>query len=148
MNTKILSLTALLLASGFSVNASEKDTDEKQSVDSQCGQIILYNQPPSTKNLHFASISSINGQVVSSSATSFSLSPGKHILRVQEHINEEALTRRRGEAKNFHLIEFVVEPNKKYSLAAQYNRKYRNKFKSGAYWTPTVWKTKDSECML
>jgi hypothetical protein len=143
---KFLGLAALAITVGFSVNANESENKQDVTDASQCGQIVLYNQPPSTRNLHFASINSINGKAVNSNATSFSLSPGKHIIRVQEHINEEALTRRRGEAKNYHLIEFVVEPNKKYSLAAQYNRKYRNKFKSGAYWTPTVWKTREAEC--
>ncbi len=148
---KTLTLSTILaMTMAFAVSAEGNLAGEEKAKQSQakqgCGEIVLYNKPPSTRNMHYASIGSIDGHNVSSQARSFNLSPGKHIIRVQEHINEESLTRRRGEAKNFHVIEFDVEANKKYSLGAKYIRKNRSKYKSGAYWTPAVWKTSNVEC--
>ncbi len=145
-----LSISALLaMTMAFTVSAEGDLAGEEAkqaAANKSCGAIVLYNKPPSTRNMHYASIASIDGQHVSTQAKSFNLTPGKHILRVQEHINEEALTRRRGEAKNFHIIEFKVEANKKYSLGAKYIRKNRSKYKTGEYWTPAVWKTSNVEC--
>jgi len=150
MKTKLTISAILAMTMAFSVSAEGNLEGEKkvEQANQSCGEIVLYNKPPSTRNMHYASIASIDGQNVSSQARSFNLSPGKHIIRVQEHINEEALTRRRGEAKNFHIIEFQVEANKKYSLGAKYIRKNRSKYKSGAYWTPSVWRTSDVECKV
>ncbi|PKI17094.1 hypothetical protein [Colwellia sp. 12G3] len=148
----IISITTILaMTLAFSVSAEGNLAGEeatKSQENQSCGAIVLYNKPPSTRNMHFASIVSIDGHNISSTAQSFNLSPGKHILRVQEHITEESLTRRRGEAKNFHIIEFEVEANKKYSLGAKYIRKNRSKYKSGEYWTPSVWKTSNVECKV
>lgn len=150
MKTKLSIFSILALTMAFTASANgdlaggEKVKQENAS--QECGTIILYNKPPATRNMHYASIASIDGNNVGSKARSFSLSPGKHVIRVQEHINEESLTRRRGEAKNFHIIEFDIEANKKYSLGAKYIRKNRSKYKTGEYWTPAVWKTSDVEC--
>ncbi|WP_019025783.1 hypothetical protein [Colwellia piezophila] len=150
MNNKLFLSAALLMSMTFSVSAQENTPVAEPSGQAAtiqgCGEIVLYNKPPSTRNMHFASIGSIDGQTVSLKSRSFNLSAGKHIIRVQEHITEASLTRRRGEAKNYHLIEFVVEANKKYSLGAKYIRKNRNKFATGEYWAPAVWKTSDVEC--
>ncbi|TPH19158.1 hypothetical protein [Litorilituus lipolyticus] len=142
-----LSLIGLVVAT--SANAGNKvDGDEQVNAKGECGVITLYNKPPATKDIHFASINSIDGVTTSMESGSFTLTPGKHIIRVIEHVRENSITRRRGEAKNYHIIEFQVEANKKYALGAKYNRKNRNKFKTGEYWTPVVWKTTDVECKL
>jgi hypothetical protein len=148
MNKKLItSLLALTLSVSFTSNAEQASADEvKQQASAGCGVITLYNKPPATRNVHFASINSIDGQTVNMGAKAFTLSPGKHVIRVVEHIRENSITRRRGEAKNFHFIEFDVEANKKYSLGAKYIRKNRNKFTTGEYWAPEVWKTTDVEC--
>jgi hypothetical protein len=148
MNSKLkTSILALALSVSFSSIAAEETVDETTSQASlECGVITLYNKPPITRNLHFASVNSIDGRTVNMGSKSFTLSPGKHIIRVVEHIRENSITRRRGEAKNFHIIEFDVKANKKYSLGAKFIRKNRNKFSTGEYWTPEVWKTSDVEC--
>ena len=148
MNNKLMtSVLAIVLSVSFSANADDSTVGEtQQQASSECGVIILYNKPPSTRNIHFASVNSIDGRTVNMGAKSFTLTPGKHVIRVIEHIRENSITRRRGEAKNYHIIEFDVEANKKYSLGAKFIRKNRNKFTTGEYWTPEVWKTSDVEC--
>ena len=111
-----------------------------------CGVITLYEKPPQTRDMHYATINIIDGVVVNEGSTSFTLSAGKHLIKVVEKIRENSITRRRGEAKNYHIIEFDVEANKKYALGSKYIRKNRSKFKTGEYWQPEVWKTKDIEC--
>jgi len=150
MKTKLSISAILAMTLAFTAtaegNISGDDKAKKAQASQGCGEIVLYNKPPSTRNMHYASIAAIDGQNVSTQSRSFYLTEGKHVIRVQEHINEEALTRRRGEAKNFHLIEFDVQANKKYSLGAKYIRKNRSKYKTGEYWTPSVWKTSNVEC--
>ncbi len=151
MKNKLSILTILSLILSFTVSAEENSTDNngsKAKESKSCGVITLYNKPPSTKNIHYASINSIDGHTVSESARSFTLTPGKHVIKVMEHIDEEWLTRRRDKAQNFHFIEFNVEANKKYSLGAKYIRKNRSKISNGGYWTPEVWKTSNVECKV
>jgi len=136
-----------LFATGLAFTTHADDTLVKDKVVA-CGVITLYEKPPATKNMHFASINSIDGQVVVTNSKRFTLAPGKHVIKVIEHIRENSITRRRGEAKNFHIIEFEVEANKKYSLGAKYIRKNRSKFKTGEYWAPEVWKTRNSACKV
>jgi hypothetical protein len=148
MNNKLIkSLLIIGLSTSLSVNAAESVADKSSpAVSPQCGVIVLYNKPPETRNMHYASINSIDGKTVNSGAQSFVLSPGKHVIRVVEHIRENSITRRRGEAKNFHFIEFDVAADKKYSLGAKFIRKNRNKFSTGEYWQPEVWKTSNVAC--
>ena len=144
-----INILVLTLNVSFFSNAAETAVDKvKPKRISECGIITLYNKPPATRNVHSASINSIDGQIVNSASKSFNLSPGKHVIRVTEHIRENSITRRRGEAKNVHIIEFNVEANKKYSLGAKYIRKNRNKFATGEYWVPEVWKISDAECKV
>lgn len=145
LQTSLLGIS--LLATGTFSTAHADDALVKDKIGA-CGVITIYEKPPSTKNIHFASINSIDGQVVVSNSQSFTLAPGKHVIKVIEHIRENSITRRRGEAKNFHIIDFKVEANKKYSLGAKYIRKNRSKFKTGEYWTPDVWKTSNSACKI
>lgn len=137
-----------LLTTNSVLAVSKVDGNEHVKNTSECGIITLYNKPPATKDIHFASINSIDGVTTSLESGSFTLTPGKHIIRVIEHVRENSITRRRGEAKNYHIIEFQVEAGKKYALGAKYNRKNRNKFKTGEYWTPVVWKTSEVDCKL
>jgi hypothetical protein len=150
MNNKLkVSILALTLSMSFFSNAEKTKADEvKPQKNAECGVIALYNKPPVTRNVHFASVNSIDGKTVNRASKSFTLSPGKHVIQVIEHIRENSITRRRGEAKNVHIIEFDVEANKKYSLGAKYIRKNRNKFATGEYWAPEVWKTSDVECKV
>ncbi|GAA6170904.1 hypothetical protein NBRC116592_05740 [Colwellia sp. KU-HH00111] len=114
----------------------------------RCGVVILSKKPPKTKSIHFASINSIDGVTVSSRSRAFTLSEGKHVVKVIENIRENSLTRRRGEAKNYKFIELNIQGNKKYALGAKYIRKNRSKLSTGEYWEPVVWKEENVECKL
>ena len=124
------------------------DNVKAKSVNNSCGLVTVYKTPPKTKNIHFASVNSIDGEVVTSGTQTFALTPGKHIIKVVEQIRENSLTRRRGEMKNYKFIEVNIEANHKYDLGAKFIRKNRSKLKTGEYWQPVVWKTSESECNL
>ena len=146
MKYKILILLAGMLS--FSVAANEIDVAPELSTakSNACGIITLNENPPKTKNVHYAAINQIDGQTVSSRSTRFALAEGKHTIKVVEKITESSLTRRRGEMKNYKFIEMDIQANKKYALGAKYIRKNRSKLKTGEYWQPVVWKTSESEC--
>lgn len=142
----IRTLISTSLFFSFIIPAVHANGTIEKKPDVGCGIITLYEKPPQTRDMHYATINIIDGVVVNEGSTSFTLSAGKHIIKVVEQIRENSITRRRGEAKNFHIIEFDVEANKKYALGSKYIRKNRSKFKTGEYWQPEVWKTKDIEC--
>jgi hypothetical protein len=108
--------------------------------------ISVYKQPPYQKNIYFVNIDSIDGVPVKSGSHGFQLSPGKHKIKVIEQIQDNHFTRRRGEMKNYHVMEIMVEPNKKYYLGAKFIRKNRSKLKTGEYWDAIVWKTSNKDC--
>ena len=150
MKFKSLTVALLTILPMFHAVADPANTNNvaAKADNMNCGIITLYNKPPKTKNIHFASINSIDGITVSSDSQVFTLATGKHLVKVIENIRENSLTRRRGEAKNFKFIEIDVQANKKYALGAKFIRKNRSKLSSGEYWEPVVWKENTEDCKL
>ena len=146
-NIIVITILAALLPK-YALADAEDQVESQEVQSNQCGIVAVYKNPPSTKNVHFASINSIDGQIITSGGAVFALSPGKHIVKVIENIRENSLTRRRGEAKNFKFIEVNIEANKKYNIGAKYIRKNRSKLSTGEYWQPVVWSTSDENCKL
>jgi len=146
---KKLLIIGMSLCFSFTASASTVATDvTAQSKANECGTIVLYEKPPRTKNIYHAVINTIDDQVVSPKAMRFALSPGKHTIKVIENIQDNSLTRRRGEMKNYKLITFEVKANEKYSLGAKFHRNKRSKLKTGEYWDPIVWKSSEKSCSL
>lgn len=143
----IIVILVTLLPIGHSV-AETANSANTESVDNSCGIITLYNQPPKTKNIHLVSINSIDGVTVTTNSQVFTLTSGKHLIKVIEKIKENSLTRRRGEAMNYKFIEIDIQANKKYALGAKFIRKNRSKLSTGEYWEPVVWKQNESDCKL
>jgi hypothetical protein len=146
---KNFALTALLVSAlsfGLQAENLESSVVENKATDQGCGEIILYSRPPKTKNIHYVWINQIDGQTVSTKSNRFTLSAGKHRIKVVEQIQSNQFTRRRGEMMNAKYIDFEVKPNMKYSLGAKFIRKNRSKLKTGEYWNPVVWKTTESVC--
>lgn len=148
MKTIKLPIFLLFTIVSFNMFAAEKTANLKPENTNKCGVITLYKKPPKTKNIHYAMINSIDGEIVNSKSKSFSLNEGKHVLKVIENIVESSLTRRRGEMKNYKFIEVDIQANKKYALGAKYIRKNRSKLKSGEYWQPVVWSVADVTCVI
>ena len=147
LNIIVISVLAILVP-GYALADAENQAENQGVKSNQCGIVVLYKKPPSTKNIHFATVNSVDGQITNSGSKVFALSPGKHIIKVIEKITENSLTRRRGEAKNFKFIEVNIEANKKYNIGAKYIRKNRSKLSTGEYWQPVVWATSDESCKL
>ena len=138
--------SAMFLSLGASAQAAETQKGEQAS--NACGLVSVYKMPPETKRIYQAAINTIDGVPVSSVNHTFQLTPGKHKIRVIENITDSYFTRRRGEMLNYKVIEIEVEANKKYYLGAKYNRKHKSKLKTGEYWDPIVWKTRDADCEI
>ncbi len=146
---KVLALTALLVSAlsfGLQAENLESSVAENKVEEQGCGEIILYSRPPKTKDIHYVWINQIDGQTVSTKSNRFTLSAGKHRIKVVEQIQSNQFTRRRGEMMNAKYIDFEVKPNMKYSLGAKFIRKNRSKLKNGEYWNPVVWKTTEAVC--
>lgn len=142
--------TLILLAGMLSFSAIANDSDvaaESSTAKSNgCGMVTLNENPPKTKNVHYAAINQIDGQTVSSRSTRFALAEGKHTIKVVEKIEDSSFTRRRGEMKNYKHIILDVKSNVKYSLGAKFDRKKRSKLKTGEYWEPVVWRMVEQNC--
>jgi hypothetical protein len=139
-------LVVSVISFGSQAENQEIAIVEKPTAEQGCGEITLYSRPPKTKDIHFAWINQIDGETVATNSTRFTLSAGVHRIKVIERIQSNHFTRRRGEMMNAKYIDFVVKPNMKYSLGAEFIRKNRSKLKTGEYWNPVVWKTTEAEC--
>lgn len=112
----------------------------------ECGRISVFNRP-SIRDHHPALINSIDGERYTSLNPTVILSAGEHRIGVHELIADPSLRRSRGLDREKPLT-LLIEPNKKYHLAAHYIREKRYDRVEQGYWQPVVWKVTEQNCRL
>ena len=129
-----------------SVPAWSFNVDSKIShPEGSCGVITVFFDPPFTDDIYKAFLTESNGDLIPRGKRddSITLSAGMHRILIHEAIPSR-LKRRSSKGK---LVEFMVEPNKRYFLGAKYDRNERFS-NQGKYWQPYVWKVEDYECSM
>lgn len=111
-----------------------------------CGFVSVFFSPLGP-DLYPASITEVNGKYSIRRNGEIKLPAGKHQLLIHEGIPSNEKRRITRRASKGILIEFIVEPNKRYHLAAKFNRKKQLSNKDD-FWKPYVWKEVDVECSL
>lgn len=122
---------------------SYADTKTEQS--DACGVITMFFDPPFTQDIYKAQLTEVDGNLQTrfERTDTVTLKAGKHQLLIHEEIPSR-LKRREGSGK---LVEFLVQPNKRYFLGVKFDRSKRFT-KSDAFWQPYVWKVEDYNCSL
>lgn len=123
------------------LSVDSKETYETGS----CGIITVFFDTPFTQDIYKAQLTEVDGDLLSPLRRndSVKLKAGKHKLLIHEKIPSD-LKRRAGSGK---LIEFLVEPNKRYFLGVKFDRNKRFT-KTDQFWEPYVWKVEGYECSL
>lgn len=120
---------------------------EVNFAEGNCGIITVFFDPPFTKDIYKAFLTEVNGDLLPKGKRedSITLAAGKHRILIHDQVPSRLKRRNpRGKGK---LIEFMVQPNKRYFLGVKYNREERFS-NQGKYWQPYVWKVEDYECSL
>ncbi len=128
---------------------ANQDFDEVEIRDEKvCGRISKFFRPPESRDYYPVGINQINGKTIIRGREIVRLSPGKHVIKLNEYIIPRGLKIRRPIRIKGKLIEIDVEPNKTYHLAAKFDSSKRLKSKDEQYWEPIIWKVSDRSCEL
>jgi len=113
----------------------------------QCGQINTLTSVPKGHGIGRVFVMNINGKGAIRPTTNFSLTPGKHILKVHT-LGEGKKDKTTMEIAK--TIEIEVEPNMTYYLGAAHNKDGKKHQFIGAQWRPVIWKisTNNEQCRL
>ncbi|HET8816484.1 MAG TPA: PDZ domain-containing protein [Pseudidiomarina sp.] len=112
---------------------------------SACGRVSIFMQPPSTRDYYPAFINTINGDDMRIQNPIIKLGVGEHVIGLHEKISDPSVRRSRS-LQPEKLMRLVVEPNKKYHLAAHFITEKRNDIINAGYWEPIVWKVTEHSC--
>ncbi len=131
---KTVLTTILILSSGVAQAAG-------------CGWISDFDVAPRSKDLYEAKIISIDGQVPGTSLQrKYRVSTGRHEVVVAERIERTDLSlSARFRRDRHHTLSVDVEPNKRYFIAAKFNREDRFDTQGG-YWEPQMWQARSAPC--
>lgn len=122
-----------------------------QSVSAQpeltgCGYLSVFFTPPETKYQYPAKVFEVDGESGFHFRDTIKLAAGSHIVKVHEYIPDGMMSRRKPGIEKAKTLQLIVEPNKTYHIAAQFDPKKRLNIVDEAYWEPIVWKVSDSKC--
>ncbi|RUO40824.1 hypothetical protein CWE22_01095 [Pseudidiomarina aestuarii] len=110
-----------------------------------CGRVSIFLQPPVTRDYYPAFINTINGEDTRIKNPVIKLGVGEHIIGLHEKIGDPRATRSPS-LRTEKLLRLVVEPNKKYHLAAHFIADKRYDRVNAGYWEPIVWKVTEHSC--
>lgn len=132
----------------LSVQESSSDADAAMAGEnsSACARLSIFSRPPETKDYYDVSFNRLNDKNVNRGREVIRVKPGKHIVKLNEHIFARGLRIRRPNIVRGKVIEINVEPNKTYHLAAAFDRTKRLESKGEPYWEPIVWKVSEKNC--
>ena len=113
---------------------------------SGCGYVSVFFTPPATKYQYPAKVFEVDGDTGFHLRETIKLPAGQHTLKVHEYIPEQMLPRRKPGIEKAKSLEIMVEPDKTYHIAAQFEPDKRLSLVDEAYWQPVVWKVTESKC--
>lgn len=117
-----------------------------------CGRISDFDVAPRQKDLHAATIISIDGTAPGPfGARAFQVAAGTHVVKIGERIKSKYISfddrmRNSASAAVYKNLTIDVAPNTTYFIAARLNENERNNPNHGAYWDPVMWKSVDENC--
>ncbi len=113
----------------------------------ECGWISDFDVAPRAKDLYEAKIISIDGQAPGTSLQrKYRVPVGRHEVVVAERIERDDLgLSARFRRDRHHILKVDVEPNKRYFIAAKFNREERFDTQGG-YWEPQMWQARSAPC--
>jgi hypothetical protein len=142
----------LTVGEGVSVAAGYGRDDRDAIAASGCGRINIFDVAPRQRELHAATLISIDGKRSPfKGQTSFRVSAGEHVLKVAERIESRYLDfndrfRNDGPDSRYKTLTVQVAPNTTYQLGVQLNKDKRNEWRDGAYWDPVIWNESAEDC--
>lgn len=111
-----------------------------------CGYLSVFFSPPATKYQYPAKVFEVDGESGFHLRETIKLPAGSHALKIHEYIPDNMMSRRKPGIEKAKDLELIVEPNKTYHIAAQFEPQKRLRVIDEAYWKPVVWKVSDSKC--
>lgn len=111
----------------------------------ECGRVSIFLQPPVTRDYYPAFINTINGEDTRIKNPVVKLGVGEHVIGLHEKISDPRASRP-ASLRTEKLLRLVVEPNKKYHLAAHFIAEKRYDRANAGYWEPIVWKVTEHTC--
>jgi hypothetical protein len=123
------------------------------AADSRCARISTFDVAPRNQQLFPAVLIAVDGRLPGpTSAESWRLTPGRHVLKVAEAIDPKrftALQNRERDGRNsdrYKTLEIDAQPGITYRLAARFHVDRRGNMRSGDYWEPVIWKQSAEPC--
>ena len=111
-----------------------------------CGYVSVFFTPPGTQYQYPAKVFEVDGETGFHLRETIKLPAGQHTLKVHEYIPEHMLPRRKAGIEKAKTLEVMIEPDKTYHIAAQFEPEKRLNLVDEAYWEPVVWKVSESKC--
>lgn len=117
-----------------------------------CGRISVFDVAPRSREVYRAKLINIDGALPGpTSARSFRVTPGRHVLEVAEIIDNEQfndvqLRQRVKHADRYKTLEVDVKPDTTYLLAAHLIEARRNRIADGSYWEPVIYGQNSEPC--
>lgn len=111
-----------------------------------CGYVSVFFTPPGTKYQYPAKVFEVDGESGFHLRETIKLPAGQHSLKVHEYIPEQMLPRRKAGIEKAKSLEVMIEPDKTYHIAAQFEPEKRLNLVDEDYWKPVVWKVSESKC--
>ena len=140
---------AMRLQVGNTLAASTADAAATPAT-GDCARITTFDVAPRQENLHGAIVTSIDGGLPGPhNATSYRVTPGRHVLKVTERIESRYLTfndRQRNASDRYKTLDIDVPANTTTMIAARLIPGKSRKWQNGAYWEPVAWKQVAEPC--
>jgi len=118
-----------------------------------CARLSTFDSAPRGAQLFPVTLIAINGELPGPvDAESFRLSPGTHVLKVAERIENNRFTSLENVARDgsrqtrYKEITLQAEAGMTYRLAARFFPDQRQDMRNGSYWGPEIWQTSTQSC--
>ncbi len=111
-----------------------------------CGYVSVFFTPPGTQYQYPAKVIEVNGETGFHLRETIKLPAGQHFLKVHEYIPEKMLPGRKAGTMKEKILEVLIEPDKTYHIASQFESEKRLNLAGEGYWEPVVWKVSESKC--
>jgi hypothetical protein len=152
MNAFGLPLLSLALFAGVCAAAPDQAVPSPSANATGCGRISVFDVAPRTQDIYRARLMNIDGTLAGpTSAKSFRLPVGRHILEVAELIDPEQFNdvqRQQRDMRPDPYKELVVDvqPDTTYLLGARLVTARRNYITDGSYWEPVIYQKNTESC--
>ena len=126
---------------------SAYSNERSEEMENACGRVSVFFRPPEARYLYPAYFNKIDDKRVNYSKNTFRLSPGKHVIEINELIisSFKMIPGRKTTREYSKTIEIDVKPNFTYHLAAKFLREDSTK---ESFWEPVIWKETQGKCEL